>query len=137
VRGKPKQSADRVRQSSSGFFLARQLLSSPDTRPGAAVVLLAPVALLAFALRSVLWVSPPGSFLYLHSLTELIVVVMALVAFATGWHRHEQKRTVASLVVVCGALSIGLLDLAHLLSYQGMPDFVTPNSPHKAIVFWL
>lgn len=135
--GKPRQSADRLRQSSSGFFLARQLFSSPDTRPGAVFALLGLVAFFALALGSVSWVSAPGQFLYLHSLTEIIVVVMALVAFATGWHRHEQKRTVASLVVVCGALSIGLLDLAHLLSYQGMPDFVTPNSPHKAIVFWL
>jgi diguanylate cyclase (GGDEF)-like protein/PAS domain S-box-containing protein len=31
----------------------------------------------------------------------------------------------------------GLLDLAHTLSYAGMPDFVTPASPQKAIIFWL
>src|SRR5690606_37506417 len=108
-----------------------------DTRPGAVFALLGLVAFFALALGSVSWVSAPGQFLYLRSRTEIIVVVMALVAFATGWHGHEQKRTVASLVVACGALAIGLLDLAHLMSYQGMPDFVTPNSPHKAIVFWL
>jgi len=131
------QQADRPMGPHPGFSLIHQLFTHRDTRPGAIAALLGLVAFAVLAWGPRPWVSAPGQFLYLHSITEIIVVAMAGVAFATGWHMHEQKRTVASLVVACGALAIGLLDLAHLMSYQGMPDFVTPNSPHKAIVFWL
>lgn len=37
----------------------------------------------------------------------------------------------------CAFLAIALLDLAHMLSYKGMPDWITPASPEKAIAFWL
>jgi len=30
-----------------------------------------------------------------------------------------------------------LLDIGHMISYTGMPDFLTPSSPTKAIYFWL
>lgn len=40
-------------------------------------------------------------------------------------------------MLACGYLAVGLLDSAHLLSYRGMPDFITPASPEKAIDFWL
>ncbi|MEW6500237.1 MAG: MASE3 domain-containing protein, partial [Thermodesulfobacteriota bacterium] len=33
--------------------------------------------------------------------------------------------------------AVGLIDLAHTLSFNGMPDFVTPASVEKAINFWL
>ena len=41
------------------------------------------------------------------------------------------------LAIGCGLLAVGLVDLAHLLSYKGMPDFVTEAHPEKAINFWL
>jgi len=34
-------------------------------------------------------------------------------------------------------LITGLLTLCHLLSYPFMPDFITPNLPHKAAIFFL
>jgi diguanylate cyclase (GGDEF)-like protein/PAS domain S-box-containing protein len=36
-----------------------------------------------------------------------------------------------------GFLGICVIDLAHTLSFGGMPDFITPNSVEKAINFWL
>jgi len=41
------------------------------------------------------------------------------------------------LIIGCGFLAVGLIDAAHLMSYRGMPDFVTPAHPEKAINFWL
>jgi hypothetical protein len=32
---------------------------------------------------------------------------------------------------------VAILDMSHCLSYAGMPDFITPSGPEKAILFWL
>ncbi|MDP2194345.1 MAG: MASE3 domain-containing protein, partial [Alphaproteobacteria bacterium] len=32
---------------------------------------------------------------------------------------------------------VAILDFSHLLSYTGMPDYVTPSGPDKGIYFWL
>ena len=34
-------------------------------------------------------------------------------------------------------LGVALLDFSHMLSYAGMPDYVTANSVAKGINFWL
>lgn len=41
------------------------------------------------------------------------------------------------MILGVGFLAVGLIDLAHTLSFAGMPDLVTPSSPEKAINFWL
>lgn len=78
-----------------------------------------------------------ANYLPFHTMVEMLAVVVAMVIFATGWHVNDEKRPGASVMLACAFLAVGVLDLAHLMSYQGMPDFVTPNSPHKGIVFWL
>lgn len=76
-------------------------------------------------------------YLPFHSLVEVFAVVVAALVFVTGWHVHDEKRPAASVMLACAFLAVALLDFAHLMSYAGMPDFITANSPHKAIVFWL
>jgi len=34
-------------------------------------------------------------------------------------------------------LGVGLIDFLHTMSYVGMPDVLTPNTPQKSIFFWL
>ncbi len=76
-------------------------------------------------------------YLPFHTLVEVFAVVVAALVFVTGWHVHDEKRPAASVMLACAFLAVALLDFAHLMSYAGMPDFITANSPHKAIVFWL
>jgi diguanylate cyclase (GGDEF)-like protein/PAS domain S-box-containing protein len=76
-------------------------------------------------------------YLPFHTLVGVLAVVVAALVFVTGWHVHDEKRPAASVMLACAFLAVGLLDFAHFMSYAGMPDFITPNSPHKAIVFWL
>ncbi len=100
-------------------------------------ILLVGLVLLAWtALQPEHIVIAPGWFLPLHALTEMSAVVVASLIFFAVWH---QRKTVSSgaLLAGFGFLSIAMFDIAHLLSHEGMPDFVTPNSPHKAIVLWL
>ncbi len=74
---------------------------------------------------------------WLHSLCEMFAVVVALLMFSVIWHSYRSDSAGNLLLLACGFLAVGLLDIGHLLSYRGMPDFITPASPEKAIDFWL
>jgi len=98
------------------------------------------------ALFLVVWLLPPLDFLkqgftvfpvWMHTVAELVAVAVALLVFAVCWHTDAGERSGNALIIGCGFLAVGLVDVAHLLSYRGMPDFVTEAHPEKAINFWL
>lgn len=73
----------------------------------------------------------------LHTILESFSVVISILIFAIGWStRHFAKMPNLS-VFACLMLIVGLLDFQHALSYPGMPNFITPSNPEKAIQFWL
>ena len=78
-----------------------------------------------------------AGYLPLHTAIEVLAVAVASMVFAIGWstQQHQPSRNV--LLLSCLFLGVALLDLSHLLSFQGMPAFVTPSGPEKAIDFWL
>ncbi|MDE2598166.1 MAG: EAL domain-containing protein [Rhodocyclaceae bacterium] len=75
--------------------------------------------------------------LQLHTVMESFAVLVAILIFTISWSTYSAERPGNVIIIACGFLCVGLLDFAHTLSYKGMPDFVTPASPQKAIVFWL
>lgn len=75
--------------------------------------------------------------LWLHTLVELFSVTVALLLFGVVWNAYSKERSGNIVILGCAALAVGLIDIAHMLSYRGMPDFVTPSGPAKAINFWL
>jgi PAS domain S-box-containing protein len=93
----------------------------------------------------VTWLSPfPESIehkqvmpLWLHVVAEFFAITVSFLVFAIGWHSYDKQQTRNSVMLACGFLVIGLLDLAHTLSFEGMPDFITPSSVEKSINFWL
>lgn len=92
---------------------------------------------LVLALSETPLVIPRSVFLWSHSLMEMLAIVIAACIFFIGWQVVDNQRRKASLLLACAFLSVALFDAAHLLSHPGMPDFVTANSPHKALLFWL
>lgn len=80
--------------------------------------------------------SPDWFPVWLHSIAEVFSITVAVLVFAVAWHSHHPHSR-SNPLLGCAFLAIALLDLAHLLSYKGMPDFITPASPEKAIAFWL
>ncbi|MDO8812981.1 MAG: MASE3 domain-containing protein [Gallionella sp.] len=101
------------------------------------------VALLAFGVVLV-WALPvlPGmagiaNYLPLHMLLETFAVVVSMLIFAVGWHAHSRNLPGNIVLLACAFFGVGLLDFAHILSYAGMPDFVTPSNAEKGIDFWL
>ena len=98
------------------------------------------------ALFLVVWLLPPLDFLkqgvtvfplWMHTTAELVAVAVAFLVFAVCWHTDAGERAGNVLIIGCGFLAVGLIDVAHLLSYKGMPEFVTPGHTEKAINFWL
>ena len=92
----------------------------------------------------VVWLSPPAHsfeglsrFLPLHSFMETFAVVVAVLVFGIGWNAYSAERPFNIVLLSCAFLAVGLLDFAHMLSYAGMPDFVTPSGVQKGIDFWL
>jgi PAS domain S-box-containing protein len=84
-----------------------------------------------------LFVLPPDAFLAAHTLLETAAIVMAMLVFGVTWHGRAQARPRAPLWIACALFAAAWLDFAHTLSYPGMPAFITPSGPDKAIAFWL
>lgn len=105
----------------------------------------ASVLLLAVSIPLLLWQAfpanqltlPPPVFLAIHSLMEVFAVIVAALIFITGHGTPEAMRSIRSLALGCAFLAVALFDTLHFLSYAGMPDMISPNSPHKSILFWL
>lgn len=75
--------------------------------------------------------------LWMHVAGETFSIVIAMMVFGVVWNAYGADRPGNILVIACGFLAVGLLDFGHMLSFKGMPDFVTPSGPEKAIQFWL
>ena len=103
------------------------------------IILLAALPYLAILLAGPLLyrVLPQSPYLLFHNLVELFSVIAAIGIFLTAWHAAAQDRNRRTLILSAAFLGVGLLDLCHLLSYPGMPPFITPNSPDKPTLFWL
>jgi len=72
-----------------------------------------------------------------HTLLEFASMLVCGAVATVAWNARELEvpRSVHVLGSACaGAL---LLDLAHALSFPGMPDLVTPNSPTKSVALFM
>lgn len=72
-----------------------------------------------------------------HMVMETLAIIMATMIFAIGWSSHQRQSSRSLLVLSCLFLGVALLDFSHMLSFSGMPDFVTPAGTNKSIWFWL
>ena len=79
----------------------------------------------------------PTHYLPLHTALEFVAMAISAMVFALGWNLRGTGKNSHAVILGVGFLAVGLIDLAHTLSFAGMPDLVTPSSPEKAINFWL
>lgn len=101
--------------------------------------LLIALALLLLVIGLLPWPSfaEISDYLPVHAFLEAVAVVIAAMVFIVGWHTYQGRADYRTIAVACLFLGVAILDFSHLLSYQGMPDFVTASGPDKAIDFWL
>ena len=101
------------------------------------VVPLAVGCLLSFILVSVYGAHVVADYLPLHTIIESFTVVISSLVFSVGWNAYRRELPSNILVIACAFLVVGVLDFSHMLSFTGMPDYVTASGPQKAITFWL
>ncbi|HEX5538672.1 MAG TPA: EAL domain-containing protein [Methylophilaceae bacterium] len=75
--------------------------------------------------------------LWLHNASETFAIVIAMLVFGIAWNSHKVERQGNLLILACGLFAVGIGDFLHMLSFKGMPVFVTPSGPEKSINFWL
>ena len=73
----------------------------------------------------------------LHVILETIALAVAVLVSGVAWNAYGRERAGNVIVLACGFLAVAILGLLHTLSYAGMPDFLSPSGPEKAIYFWL
>lgn len=78
-----------------------------------------------------------ANYLPMHMAMESFAIVVAMLVFGITWNAYSSARAGNVIMLACAMLAVGLLDFAHMLSFKGMPDFVTPSGTEKTISFWL
>lgn len=102
-----------------------------------ASILLLALFVLGVALPNVVIFGSAAQYLPIHTLLEMVSILVSGMVFVAGWRLRDSPDS-GYLPLLGGAfLAVALIDGMHTLSYVGMPDFFTPNSPEKAINFWL
>lgn len=102
-----------------------------------------PLALLA-VLFLIVWFAPPqhafegiSKYQSIHLPIETASLIISMLIFGVAWNAYSKDRASNIILLACASLAVGLIDFAHMLSFAGMPDWVTPAGPEKAINFWL
>jgi PAS domain S-box-containing protein len=78
-----------------------------------------------------------ATYLVFHTIVELFSVIVLLSIFGVGWYTFDQSKNHHALFLSAACLAIGLIDIMHILSFPGMPFFITPSSANKGILFWI
>lgn len=82
-------------------------------------------------------VFPVSFYLTLHTIIEFLGVVVSTAVFIVAWYNFQHTRSMQELIICLTFLAMGIISFAHALSYNGMPDFFTPNSVNKASTYWI
>ncbi len=104
-------------------------------------------AIFLFALAVIfliVWQAPPqhafagvSHYAWLHTTLETFAIVVCGMVFGVAWNAYSRERPGNTILLATGLLATGIIHVFHMLSFAGMPEFVTPADPEKAINFWL
>ncbi|MCL5271775.1 MAG: diguanylate cyclase, partial [Gammaproteobacteria bacterium] len=76
-------------------------------------------------------------YLPLHMMLETVSIVIAMQVAGLGWSAFSYKIPGNIVFLASIFFGVAILDFSHLLSFNGMPDYVTPSDSDKGIYFWL
>ncbi len=90
------------------------------------------------------WLFPPlytikgiANYTALHTLLEFIAIIVSMLVFAVVWSAYDKDHLGNFMLLASIFFGVAILDFLHTISYPGMPIFITPSGPEKAIDFWL
>lgn len=108
--------------------------------------LIAMVAALS-GLLTLVWLQPylltafsNGNYLGIHSFLELISIIVSFSLANIVWiSRDALEGSLGQSLIIVGIsfFAVGSIDLLHVLSYQGIADFLGPNTMMKSMFFCL
>jgi PAS domain S-box-containing protein len=75
------------------------------------------------------------NYLLFHAIVELFSIVVGYTIFVISWNSKRHLKNPYLLFIGIAFLSISLLDLVHVLAYQGMPIFT--DYPYYANQLWI
>ena len=75
-------------------------------------------------------------FLLFHTLVELFAVVVAIISAIVAWHTYALAKNQFLLLLGCGYFYIGGLDLAHTLTFNGLP-FLESDAGNTSLQLWI
>lgn len=116
---------------------AKLLKEAIPARIPAIVLVLTLVAAVSWLISPLPIFARIGAYIPLHTLLGFASATIAFSIFGLGWNTLDYERPTALSLVSCAFLFIGAMDVAHALSFHGMPDFITPNDMNKSLNFWL
>ncbi|HHV94712.1 MAG TPA: hypothetical protein GXX47_09280 [Firmicutes bacterium] len=111
---------------------------SPMLKGEAAALMPAVVAGLGLALIKITSIDTLYSASFgasLHILVRVLGVHTAFLLFFLGWSAGIRRQTLQGLTLTVASLSLGLLNVFHLLSLPMVPYLLSPNSFNKAALF--
>lgn len=78
-------------------------------------------------------------YLSIHNILEFFIIVVSFSVFMTAWYGIQQveNKQNTTIIICLTFLAAVIFELAHTLSYNGMPNFLTPNSVNKASTYWI
>ncbi len=126
----------------AGFHRGGELPAAWQASPwnSPAVIWAAALSVLLLAAQmmpAVKFLAQPADYLPLHTVLEFFAMSVSLMVFSLSWSLHRQPNNRDQMILGCGFLAVALIDMAHILSFPGMPALLTPNSSEKTISFWL
>lgn len=75
--------------------------------------------------------------IFIHTVLELTSVIICFVIGLYGWKAYDETGSKTFLILPFLFLSIGTLDLFHLMTFPGMPFFISESSIEKTAWFWV
>jgi len=97
------------------------------------------LALAVAVLVLLLWIRAMGHFLLLHALVELFSIAVAAGIFMIAWNSRRYFDNGYLLFLGIGYLFVAVLDLVHMLAYEGMGVIpgVSPADTDPATQLWI
>lgn len=99
------------------------------------------VALFAFIVgfslpRFELFENNSGDMLATHLVLEMFSAIVATLVVVIAWHTFRREDQAIARPLILTFTVVAGMDIIHALSYEGMPNLITPSSTAKAIFFW-
>ncbi|HZX30125.1 MAG TPA: MASE3 domain-containing protein, partial [Rhodocyclaceae bacterium] len=105
--------------------------------PGLWAAVLTVLLLVGQMLPTAKFFSNPANYLPLHIVLEFFAISITGMVAGLAWSLRERMPNSYRTLLGTGFFAVCWVDVAHTLSFAGMPDLVTPSGPEKAINFWL